>query len=119
MDGLCALSKQVDSALVSAAEACESLGAHALCAHFYRREIDFTLHLTDFSLPSSTNLTECELAQSWLSLARALIQAPKNTPSAFSPPDQVQLPGSKTPEEALNTALASARACGDQDVLVK
>ena len=116
MDQLALLAKQVDSGLVSAAEACASLSAHSLCAYYYRREILFNLSLAE--LPGSFGLKEEELAQSWLSIARALIQAPKNEPPEFSPPDCGDLPGSNTPEEALKCALSKARTSKSADIVV-
>lgn len=115
---LSALAEQVDSGLVSTAEACASLGAYAICAYFYRREILFNLSLTEYSLPNTIRLSDEELAQSWFSLSRALIQAPKNTPPEFSLPDCANLPCSETPEEALKNALFKAKSCGSVDVMV-
>ncbi|KAL5108944.1 Tonsoku-like protein [Taenia crassiceps] len=117
MQRLAALAEQVDSGLVSTAEACASLGAYVVCAHFYRREILFNLSLTQYSLPSTIRLSDEEVAQSWLSLSRALIQAPKNTPPGFSLPDCANLPCSETPEEALKSALSKAKACGSVNVV--
>ncbi|EUB60964.1 NF-kappa-B inhibitor-like protein 2 [Echinococcus granulosus] len=114
---LAALARQVDSGLVSTAEACASLSAYAFCAHFYRQEILFTLSLTDYSLPKTLSPSDEELAQSWLSVSRALIQAPKNTPPEFSLPDCANLPGSETPEKALKSALSKAKACGSINVM--
>nr|CDS30702.1 tonsoku protein [Hymenolepis microstoma] len=98
-----ALAKQVDSGMVSSAEACASFGAYALCAHFYRREILFNMSLSKYSL---SNLNPEDLAQSWLSVAKALIQAPKNMPSDFVPPTCETLEGSYSPESALKRALS-------------
>ncbi|CDI98134.1 tonsoku protein [Echinococcus multilocularis] len=114
---LAALARQVDSGLVSTAEACASLSAYAFCAHFYRQEILFTLSLTDYSLPKTLSPSDEELAQSWLSVSRALIQAPKNTPPEFSLPDCANLPGSETPEKALKSALSKAKACGSINLM--
>lgn len=102
-----ALVKQVDSGLVSSAEACASFGAYALCAYFYRREILFNLSLSKYSLSS---LSQDDLAQSWLSLAKALIQAPRNIPPGFVLPICDNLEGSYSPEDALKHALALAKS---------
>ena len=118
MGQLALLAKQVDSGLVSAAEACASLGAHSLCAYYYRREILFNLSLTKHSLQGIFGLKEEELAQSWLSVARALIQSPKNEPPDFSNSDIGRVANSNTPEEALMFALSKARASKSVDVMV-
>ncbi|KAL5967472.1 Tonsoku-like protein [Taenia solium] len=117
MQRLAALAEQVDSGLVSTAEACASLDAYVICAHFYRREILFNLSLAEYSLPNTVRLSDEELAQSWLSLSRALIQAPKNTPPEFSLPECTNLPCSKTPEETLKISLSKAKACGSVNVM--
>ncbi|KAM7535253.1 hypothetical protein Aperf_G00000100172 [Anoplocephala perfoliata] len=101
------LVKQVDSGLVSSAEACAGFGAYALCAHFYRREILFNLSVSKDSLSS---LSQVDLAQSWLSVAKALIRAPKNIPPGFAPPTCDTLEGSYSPEDALKCALSLAKS---------
>lgn len=70
------------------------------------------MSLSKFSLSS---LSPEDLAQSWLSVAKALIQAPKNMPSNFVPPSCETLEGSYSPEGALKRALslAESRRCSD------
>ncbi|BHF73815.1 hypothetical protein SprV_0401689900 [Sparganum proliferum] len=100
--------KHMDAALVSAAEASRSLGAYVMCAEFYRREIDLIIKSPSFSI--SASLSASELWQSWLSLARALVLTPKNTPASFvSTFTSTSLPSSRATEEALCAALAAAR----------